>query len=103
MQWVSTFLVRLLPLLPADIHLLLTSRTILPAPLWRMRSKQTLAVIDEEALTFTPQEASELLRIYGLSDEHIHAVLNQTNGRAAKLSAAAIDLANKIDSQPSTY
>ena len=101
-EWVSPFLVRFLPLLPADIHLLLTSRTVLPAPIWRMRSKQTLAVIKEEALTFTPQEAIDLFRSYGLSDEDIDAVLDQTNGRAAKLSAAAINLrrAKKIDLQP---
>lgn len=101
-DWLSPFLVRLLPLLPADIHLLLTSRTVLPAPIWRMRSKQTLAVIEEGALTFTPQEAIDLFRSYGLSDEHVHAVLAQANGRVAKLSAAAIDLrrANTINHSP---
>src|SRR2546428_9765224 len=45
-QWVVSCFHRLLPLLPNDVHMLITSRTLPPSPLWRMRSKQTLAVID---------------------------------------------------------
>jgi len=58
--WVVAFFRRLLPLLPADVHMLITSRTLPPAPLWRMRSKQRLYVIDEETLAFNRAEATEL-------------------------------------------
>jgi len=40
-DWLVPFLDRLLPLAPREVHLLITSRTLPPAPLWRMRSKQT--------------------------------------------------------------
>src|SRR5712691_8060316 len=67
--WVVSFFLPLLPLLPSDVHMLITSRTLPPAPLWRMRSKQTLAVIDEACLAFTRQDAIELIESYGLSRE----------------------------------
>src|SRR5919206_561858 len=68
-DWFVPFFHRLLPLLPAEAHMLLAGRTLPPAPLWRLRSKQTLRVIDEAALLFTHTEASELLASYGLSPE----------------------------------
>ena len=87
--WLVPFFKRLLPLLPADVHLLITSRTIPPAPLWRMRSKQTLSVIDEETLAFTRQEAGLLFQRYGLSPEHASIALDHTHGRAAALTRFA--------------
>ncbi len=59
--WVVPFFGRLLPLLPADVHVLITCRSLLPAPLWRMRSKQTLCVIEESELAFTDEEGKDLL------------------------------------------
>ncbi|HLM58527.1 MAG TPA: AAA family ATPase, partial [Pyrinomonadaceae bacterium] len=49
-EWVTPFFRRLLPLLPREVHVVLLGRGLPPAPLWRMRSKQTLCVIEEEAL-----------------------------------------------------
>jgi LuxR family maltose regulon positive regulatory protein len=49
-QWLVPFFRRLLPLLPSEVHLLITSRTMPPASFWRMRSKQTLSVIGEDML-----------------------------------------------------
>jgi LuxR family maltose regulon positive regulatory protein len=66
-DWLVPFFRRLLPLLPADVHMLITSRTMPPTPLWRMRSKQTLSVIDEEMLSFTKDEAFRLFEQYGLT------------------------------------
>src|SRR6185369_17558344 len=40
-DWLVPFLERFLQLAPPDVHILITSRTLPPAPLWRMRSKQT--------------------------------------------------------------
>src|SRR5262245_44002925 len=55
-DWVVPFLWRVMPLLPANVHLLVTCRSLPPTPLWRMRSKQTLRVIDEPELAFTEDE-----------------------------------------------
>lgn len=87
--WLVPFFRRLLPLLPPEVHILVTSRTVPPAPLWRMRSKQTLAVIEEEMLAFTRQETNELFGSYGLSAEQATVALDHSNGRAAALTALA--------------
>lgn len=85
-EWVVPFFHRLLPLLPADIHVLITCRSLPPAPLWRLRSKQMLRVIDEIELTFTLEEALQLFETYGLSEEHARVALRETNGRAAAIA-----------------
>ncbi len=82
--WLAPFFRRLLPLLPSDAHILITSRT-LPGSLWRMRSKQTLTVIDEEALAFSKLEAAQLFEHYGLTAEHSTIAVDHTRGRAAGL------------------
>jgi LuxR family maltose regulon positive regulatory protein len=92
--WLVPFLRRLLPLLPANVHMLITSRTM-PAALWRMRSKQTLLVIEEEFLAFTRQEAIELFQSYDLSIEQVSIALELTHGRAAPLAAFARSLADE--------
>jgi len=88
-EWVVPFFQRLLPLLPSEVHMLITSRTMPPAPLWRMRSKQTLSVIEEEVLAFTRQEAIELFENYGLSAEQANIALHHAHGRAAPLAGFA--------------
>ena len=93
-EWVVPFFGRFLPLLPADAHVLIASRSLPPAPLWRMRSKQTLRVIDEPALSFTPTEARELFESYGLSEAHAVVALEHTRGRAATLDKFAEMLGN---------
>ncbi|HKR59438.1 MAG TPA: hypothetical protein VJS64_06855 [Pyrinomonadaceae bacterium] len=90
--WLVPFFKRLMPLLPADVHLLITSRTMPPAPLWRMRSKQTLFVIDEDTLSFTRPEAALLFRKYGLSAEQANIALDHTQGRASALTRVAANL-----------
>ena len=80
---------RLLPLLPADVHVLITSRSMPPAPLWRLRSKQSLVVIEEEALAFTRPEAIALFESYGLSSEQASIALDHSHGRAFALDEFA--------------
>ncbi len=92
-DWFGPFFQRLLPLLPAAAHVLLVGRTLPPAPLWRLRSKQTLSVLDEAALLFTQAEAADLLASYGLSPETAAAVLANTRGRAAALDATVRHMA----------
>ncbi len=91
-KWMVPFFCRLLPLLPSDVHMLITSRTIPPAPLWRMRSKQTLFVIDEETLAFTSSEAIELFHKEGLTSEQAVTAFEQSQGRAAALANLATTL-----------
>jgi LuxR family maltose regulon positive regulatory protein len=93
-EWVVPFFQRLLPLLPSEVHMLITSRTMPPAPLWRMRSKQTLSVIDEAVLAFTRQEAIELFQNYGLSAEQANIALDHAHGRAAALTGFAETLSS---------
>ena len=85
-DWVVPFLWRLMPLLPADAHLLVTCRSLPPTPLWRMRSKQTLLVIDEEELSFTLDETTEWFRSLGLDQRRARFAWNQTNGRVGALA-----------------
>jgi len=88
-DWLVPFFYRLLPLLPSDVHLLITSRNLPPAPLWRMRSKQSLVVMDEETLAFTRAEAVALFESYGLSSDQASIALDHTHGRAASLCESA--------------
>lgn len=88
-EWVVPFFTRLLPLLPVEAHMILIGRTLPPAPLWRMRSKQTLCVIEESALAFTLFEAEELFTGYGLHTKPAAQALAETWGRAAALDHAA--------------
>jgi LuxR family maltose regulon positive regulatory protein len=91
-KWLVPFFRRLLPLLPSDVHMLITSRTIPPAPLWRMRSKQTLFVIDEETLAFTRAEALTLFQHHGLTPEQASIALDHSRGRAAAIANLAATL-----------
>jgi LuxR family maltose regulon positive regulatory protein len=88
-EWIVPFFGRLLPLLPVEAHMILIGRTLPPAPLWRMRSKQTLRVLDESALAFTLDEAGELFDSYGLPLKPAAQALAETWGRAAALDRAA--------------
>ena len=88
-EWVVPFFRRLLPLLPREVHVVLLGRSLPPTPLWRMRSKQTLCVLDEPGLAFTPEEARELYDSYGLPAERAASAQAETRGRAATLDARA--------------
>jgi LuxR family maltose regulon positive regulatory protein len=88
-EWLVPFFGRLLPLLPVEAHMILIGRTLPPAPLWRMRSKQTLRVIEESALAFTLGEAEELFHSYGLNVKTAAQALAETWGRAAAIDRVA--------------
>jgi ATP/maltotriose-dependent transcriptional regulator MalT len=94
-DWLVPFLDRFLQLAPPNVHILITSRTLPPAPLWRMRSKQTLEVIDEMSLAFTREEAVELFERYGLSRQLAYLAFDRTNGRAGALAKYADKLVDK--------
>ena len=89
-DWVIPFFHHLLPLLPAETHMLILGRGLLPEPMWRLRSKQHLFVITEQMLTFTQTEAEELFSGYGLAAGEARSAHLRTGGRAAGLHASAI-------------
>jgi LuxR family maltose regulon positive regulatory protein len=88
-EWVVPFFRRLLPLLPPEAHMLLIGRSLPPTPVWRMRSKQMLCLIEEAGLAFTPEEAADLFASYGLAGVDTRAALEQSQGRAAALDRLA--------------
>lgn len=99
-EWVVPFFRRLLPLLPAEAHVLITGRSLPPAPLWRMRSKQTLCVMDEAMLAFSKDEARELFAGYNLTVDQASAAYKQTRGRAGALETTAQLLTASQPSRP---
>jgi ATP/maltotriose-dependent transcriptional regulator MalT len=88
-DWVVPFFRRLLPLLPADVHILITCRSLPPAPLWRLRSKQMLNVVEEDELAFSADEAVGLFETYGLNEESARVSWERTNGRASLIAEFA--------------
>lgn len=88
-DWLVPFLEPFLRLTPPNVHILITSRTLPPAPLWRMRSKQTLAVVEEATLAFTREEAVQLFEDYGLTRQQAYLAFDRTNGRAGSLARYA--------------
>lgn len=88
-DWVIPFFSRFLALLPTDVHVVVTCRSMPPTPLWRLRSKQMLRVVEETELAFTLDEAVALFETYGLSEEHARIAWNQTNGRASTIAEFA--------------
>src|SRR5258708_32692102 len=61
-EWVVPFFRRLLPLLPADVHLLITCRSLPPAPLWRLPLKHDRRGVVETQLEFRVGEGVGLCR-----------------------------------------
>jgi LuxR family maltose regulon positive regulatory protein len=101
-EWMVPFFRRLLPLLPPEVHVMLLGRSLPPTPLWRMRSKQTLCVVDESALAFTLAEARRLYASYGLSPEQAESALIETRGRAALIDARARGEGVPLETERST-
>ena len=64
--WFSEFFTTLLYSLTPDVHLVMLSRSNPPLPLWRLRSKQVLGVIDEKLLAFTLEETVKLFKKFKL-------------------------------------
>ena|GEM_PF-743287 len=93
-EWFEEFFRSLVMSLTPDIELLLLSRSQPSLPLWRLRSKQMLSVIEEDLLNFTETEAIELFALSGLSADLAEAAHAQSFGRAAKLCQYIEDFKN---------
>ncbi len=84
-EWFSEFFVSLLYTLSPAQHLVLLSRTKPPQPLWRVRSKQVLGMIDEKLLAFNPDETAEFFAQHGLDREKAAKAHKKSFGRISRL------------------
>lgn len=84
-SWFAEFFVSLLYTLTPDQHLVLLSRSKPSQPLWRVRSKQVLGVIDEKLLAFNAEEAKELFLKHGLDEEKAIRAHKKSFGRISRL------------------
>src|SRR5207237_10925713 len=64
-------------------------RSVRLVPLWRLRSKQMLRVVDESELAFTLDETIALFASYGLGEEHARVAWRETSNRAGCISEFA--------------
>lgn len=84
-RWFDEFFAFLVASMPHSSHALILSRSKPPTPVWRMRSKQVLNVIDEKLLAFSAAEAEELFARHGLDRNAAIKAHSETFGRAADI------------------
>lgn len=84
-DWFGEFFSLLLSSLPQNVNLLLLCRSKPPNPLWRLRSKQQLNVIDEKLLAFNLAETVELAKRNGRGRSEAEKAHAATFGRVSKL------------------
>jgi ATP/maltotriose-dependent transcriptional regulator MalT len=84
-DWFGAFFNILQPSLSETADLLLLCRSKPPNPLWRLRSKQQLDVIDEKTLAFDRDETMLLLKQVGRSQAEAVRIHAETFGRVSKL------------------
>ena len=84
-EWFDDFFEFLLYSLPEDHRLLMLCRSKPPSPLWRLRSKQMLNVIDEKVIEFKLNETEDLFKRYGLSPALACAAHRPCYGRVSRL------------------
>ncbi len=83
--WFDEFFNLLLCSLPAETHLLLLCRSKPPSPLWRLRSKQILNVIDEKVIAFNMTETEALFDSICLTRLRAKEAHGKSFGRISKL------------------
>lgn len=74
---------RLITYLPDVMHVIIISRDVPPLTLARLRSQESLAIIDRNDLLFTPEETQELFRkVFGLAltPEQLREYRERTHG-----------------------
>ena len=84
-DWFGGLFNILQPSLSETADLLLLCRSKPPYPLWRLRSKQQLDVIDEKTLAFDRDETALLLKQAGSSQAEAVRIHAETFGRVSKL------------------
>ena len=84
-DWFAEFFVSLLYSLTPEIQLVLLSRTKPPQPLWRVRSKQVLSVIDEKLLAFNLEETEQFFKKCGIAKKQAASAHKKSFGRISRL------------------
>lgn len=84
-EWFGEFFNMLQPSLSETADVLLLCRSKPPNPLWRLRSKQQLDVIEEKTLAFDRDETILLLKQVGRSRAEAARIHAETFGRVSKL------------------
>jgi ATP/maltotriose-dependent transcriptional regulator MalT len=84
-DWFGGFFNIVQPSLSETADLLLLCRSKPPNPLWRLRSKQQLDVIDEKTLAFDRDETILLFDQIGRSQAEAARIHAETFGRVSKL------------------
>lgn len=90
--WFPDFFQLLVSSLPENAHLLMLCRSKPPNPIWRMRSKQVLYVIDEKLLAFSLDETIALFKANELTKKAARKAYEDSFGRISKLAAIAESL-----------
>lgn len=85
-DWFQDFFKTLLRSLIPTTHLIMLSRSQPPLPLWRLRSKQVLGVIDEKLLAMTLAETEDLFNKNGLSKKAAEKFHKESFGRISKIN-----------------
>jgi ATP/maltotriose-dependent transcriptional regulator MalT len=80
-EWFSEFFRQLIISLDADVRLLMLCRSKPTAPLWRLRSKQMLNVIDETMLELSEREALAFAEFHGIPKDRALPALKRSYGR----------------------
>lgn len=84
-EWFPDFFNQLILSLAPNVHVLMLCRTKPQLPLWRLRSKQMLNVIDESVLAVTASETVRLCRLRGLRGDLATQAHSISSGRISTL------------------
>ncbi len=88
-EWFNDFFQTALYSLTPETHLIFLSRSKPSFPLWRLRSKQVLTVIDEKVLAFDRSEAEIYCEKLKLSSGQMTKIYKESYGRIGKLKTLA--------------
>ena len=91
-EWFNDFFQTSLYSHTPETHLIFLSRSKPAFPLWRLRSKQVLSVIDEKVMAFDRRETELFCKKYGLSARETARIYKESYGRIGKLKALAESL-----------
>ena len=98
-DWFCDFFTLMLHSLTPGAHALMLCRSRPPAPLWRLRSKQVLNVIDEKLLAFTLAETEEFCGGRGIPAAAARRAYVESFGRPSRL-VEAVNFSKKKTKTP---
>ena len=84
-SWFAEFFELLITSMPIGSHVIMLSRSKPPTPVWRLRSKQVLNVIDEKLLALSHSEAEQLLAHFNAKAPDLRLAVSDSFGRIGAL------------------